>query len=889
MKSSRVRYCLIWIILFSATCGFAQGTLGEYTWEKLGSLPGREGESISLGFAGMYGGAIGDRLILGGGANFPYASPWEGGEKVYSDQLFVMEKQGEEWVWARDLDLRLPQPMAYGASIQIKDDLILLGGENTQGFLDDVLVLSWDEANGDGKITSLPNLPVPLSYLAAANIHQKIFVAGGQNEQASAQFFMLDLENLEQGWQTLPPPPGRPRALASLVAQHDGISQKLYFIGGRKKRKENTSELFGDVYAFDPKSSQWKHLGSVPNKEGQPSPFSAGLAVASGAGHILLIGGDDGVLFHQLESYALEAKGEDSLSIIRKRDSLLLNHPGFGRHLRAFHTVTQQWSTLPDLPFDTPVTGLMFPYKGNWILVSGEIKPGVRTPDIWQLSISRKDSFGWVNFTVLGLYLGALIVMGIVISKKQVSTQDFFKAGGRVPWWAAGISVFGTQLSAITFMAIPAKSFSTDWTLFILMVTIVLVSPIIVFGFLPFFRRLSITSAYEYLELRFNRAMRYLGSLVYVALQLGRLGIVLLLPSLALSVVTGLEVVWCILIMGVLSIFYTVLGGIEAVIWTDVIQVLVLVGGALLSLVWILSHLDMEWVELRAFIATDAKVKLIDTSFDFTGTSLWVILLGGIATNIAQYGSDQTVVQRYLTTKDEKTASKSIFTGALMAIPSGLIFFSIGTALFLYYQTYPAALSPVVTNTDGLYPWYIATQLPQGISGILIAAIFAAAMSSLDSSMNSVATVITTDFYQKWFPRDVDGKYTLKFARGITIFVGAIGTGFALMMASMGIPSLWDQFNMLMGLFAGGLGGIFLIGIISTRVNGTGAFWGFVCSALVQLFVKYQTPLSIHAYALTGLLSAMVLSYLFSLLGTRPNKKQVQGLTLQTLGKNLNH
>ncbi|WP_114749852.1 sodium:solute symporter family transporter [Pleomorphovibrio marinus] len=885
MSNYKARYCLFLVLLFSASCGFAQGTLGEYTWEKLGSLPAKEGDSRSLGFAGMYGGAIEDRFILGGGANFPDAPPWEGGEKVYSDQLLVMEKQGGEWVWAKDLDIRLPHPMAYGASLKINDDLILLGGENADGFLDNALVLSWDEGNGEVKIASLPNLPVPLSYLAAANIHQKIYVAGGQNEEVSGKLFMLDLENLQQGWQIQPPPPGSPRALASLVAQHDGVSQKLYLFGGRRKRMENTSELFGDVYAFDPKNSQWELVGTVPDKEGQPSHFSAGSAVASGAGHILLIGGDDGDLFHQLESYGLEAKGEDSLSIIRKRDSLLIQHPGFGRQLRAFHTVTKQWSTLPDLPFDAPVTGLVFAYQGNWVLVSGEIKPGVRTPDIWQLSISRKDSFGWVNFTVLGLYLGALIVMGIMISKKQVSTQDFFKAGGRVPWWAAGISVFGTQLSAITFMAIPAKSFATDWTLFMLMVTIVLVSPIIVFGFLPFFRRLSITSAYEYLELRFNRAMRYLGSLVYVALQLGRLGIVLLLPSLALSVVTGLDVVWCILIMGVLSIFYTVLGGIEAVIWTDVIQVLVLVGGALLSLVWILSHLDMGWEDLRAFIATDAKVKLIDTSFDFTGTSLWVILFGGIATNIAQYGSDQTVVQRYLTTKDEKTAGKSIFTGALMAIPSGLIFFSIGTALYLYYQTYPAALSPVVTNTDGLYPWYIATQLPQGISGILIAAIFAAAMSSLDSSMNSVATVITTDFYHKWFPRDIDGKHTLKFARGITIVVGTIGTGFALMMASMGIPSLWDQFNMLMGLFAGGLGGIFLIGIISTRVNGTGALWGFICSALVQLFVKYQTPLSIHAYALTGLLSAMVLSYLFSLLGPRPSKKQVQGLTLKTLKK----
>lgn len=149
-----------------------------------------------------------------------------------------------------------------------------------------------------------------------------------------------------------------------------------------------------------------------------------------------------------------------------------------------------------------------------------------------------------------------------------------------------------------------------------------------------------------------------------------------------------------------------------------------------------------------------------------------------------------------------------------MALPSALIFFSMGTALYLFYKLHPAELSPAVQNTDSIFPFFIVTQLPTGVSGLLIAAVFAAAMSSLDSSMNSVATVVTTDFYRNWFPKDTTGKNTLGFARLITVIVGAFGTGFALVMARLGLPSLWDQFNMIIGLFAGGLGGIFLIGKI---------------------------------------------------------------------------
>jgi SSS family transporter len=466
-----------------------------------------------------------------------------------------------------------------------------------------------------------------------------------------------------------------------------------------------------------------------------------------------------------------------------------------------------------------------------------------------------------------------LVGIGFIFSKNQHSTDDFFKGGNRIPWWAAGLSIFGTQLSAITFMAIPAKTFATDWLYFFLMMTIIMVAPFIIRFFLPFYRRFNLTTAYEYLELRFNLMTRLLGSLMYIFLQLGRLGIVLLLPSLALSVVTGIDVDVCILTMGVLSILYTVLGGIEAVIWTDVVQVIVLLGGALISL--LLLYFSLDNGDISNYVQEFDKTRVFDFELSFSNPTLWVVLIGGLAANLVQYGSDQTVIQRYLTTKDEKSAAKSIMTGAWLTVPATLIFFSLGTLLFVYYKTNPELLNPVLEKTDAIFPWYIVNSLPQGVSGLLIAAVFAASMSSLDSSMNSVATVITTDFFRRLRPLSNESAY-LKTARITTIIIGIIGTGFALLMASWGISSLWDQFNMIVGLFAGGLGGIFVLGIFSKRANGSGALIGLLLSGVLQYLIKDFTSVHLLLYAFTGMFSSILFGYLASLLFGATDEEKVK-------------
>ena len=245
------------------------------------------------------------------------------------------------------------------------------------------------------------------------------------------------------------------------------------------------------------------------------------------------------------------------------------------------------------MPNRPAVTTAAVPWGEDWIIPSGEVRPGVRTNRVLRVSPKKQtQGFGALDYTVIAVYFAALIAMGLFFARRERSTEDFFLGGRRIPWWAAGLSIYGTQLSAITFMAIPAKAYATNWVYCLGNFTILLAAPFVVLLYLPFFRRLNVTTAYEYLERRFSGGIRLLGSGSYLLFQLGRMGIVLYLPALALAAVTGVDIRLCIVAMGVLATTYAVLGGIEAVIWTDVVQVFVLLGGALVALVIISTGVD---------------------------------------------------------------------------------------------------------------------------------------------------------------------------------------------------------------------------------------------------------------------------------------------------------
>jgi SSS family transporter len=340
------------------------------------------------------------------------------------------------------------------------------------------------------------------------------------------------------------------------------------------------------------------------------------------------------------------------------------------------------------------------------------------------------------------------------------------------------------------------------------------------------------------------------------------MGIVLFLPAIVLSTATGINIYLCILLMGILATIYTSMGGIEAVIWTDVIQVFVLMGGALLAFVIIVFQIDGGFGEIVRLGWTSNKFHLADWTWDYTRDALWVIIIGNIFANLIPYTTDQTVVQRYLTTSSEKEAARGIWTNAILTVPATILFFGLGTALFAYYKHFPHQLDPTLP-TDAIFPLFIVHLLPAGIAGLIVAGIFAASMSSLDSSLNSMSAVVITDFVNRLKKHRSDGD-ELKLARWLTIFFGVFGTVTAILLATLNIQSLLDAFREILGLFGGSLGGLFALGIFTKKANGYGALVGAFTSAVLLWFVKTHTQMHFFLYAAVGTVSCFVIGYFMS-------------------------
>jgi solute:Na+ symporter, SSS family len=846
-----------------------------FQFSSLPNLPPNSGYLVQPGLAGSYTGIDDDVLIVAGGANFPGKLPWEGGEKVFYDEIFILRTNSTgDYSWEK-ADEKIPFTAGYGGAVETPNGLLCFGGNTASESISESWLIDYNPATGSIEIKPGPDLPVSLTNFAFAKVDGNVYVAGGLTKLSGASgnhFLRLQMSGnnpLDWTWEALPPWEGKPRAFAVGVGQSNGETNCFYLFSGRDVQSGQDPEILYDAHLYNPYLEQWS---VISNGSQIKFPFMAGTAFPVGAATIIFPSGANGEMIKkqlEIENRMAALKNTEFNKV--ELDSLqnvlfnhLINHPGFGNRLMAFNTITKEIYSAGQLPGTGQVTTAAVKWGNEVFVPSGEIRPGVRTPGTLKITIDKESRhLGFLDIVVIALYFLILSWMGWFFSKRQKNTNDYFKGGGRVPWWAAGLSIFGTALSAITFMAIPAKTFATNWSYFMLNMTIFMVAPVIVFVFIPFYRKMNITTAYEYLEARFNLLVRLIGSLSFILFQVGRMGVVMFLPSIALNVVTGIDIFVCIGLMGIISLIYTMMGGIEAVIWTDVMQVIVLLGGAILSLVLIIIALDGGFVSIVETAVENHKFNVVDLTWSLKQPTVWVMLLGGIFANITTYGTDQTMVQRYLTTKSENAAKQSVWTNAILVIPATLIFFFVGTALFVFYKSYPQELNPTFTNNDAIFPWYIASQLPAGISGLLIAGIFAAAMSSLSSSMNSVATVYATDIHFRFnWNNKVSG---LRVARIATLVIGLIGIIFALMMATMDVKSLWDEFQKILGLVIGSLGGVFLLGILTKRANSPGVLIGIACSIAVQILVAIHEPVHLIAYAATGVVSCFVAGYIASL------------------------
>lgn len=471
--------------------------------------------------------------------------------------------------------------------------------------------------------------------------------------------------------------------------------------------------------------------------------------------------------------------------------------------------------------------------------------------------------FGLLNYSFLAVYMIVMLVFGLRFMTENRDADTYFRGGGTLPWWATGISIFATMLSAITFLAIPAKAYASNWNMLFFNFCILLITPVVVYFYLPRFRKIKSQSAYAYLEERFNRSVRWFASGLFSLFMVTRIAVVLYLPAVALSIATGINVHFCILLTGLITLIYSTMGGIRAVVWCDVIQGFILAGGALYSFVWLLWHIKGGFWGFIQEASASGKLETFNLSFDFSQPVFWVVLLGGCAANIISYTSDQTLIQRYMASSDEKKSAHSIWLNTWLVLPITLLFFSIGTAMFVYYQQNPEKIIPEKAINDAIYPWFIVHQLPAGISGILIASIFAAAMSTLSSNINSASAALTTDFFKVIRPKSTT-KAEMIFARISGSIAGLAGIVLALILASCNIESLWDQFNVFLGLLTGTLAALFFLAFFVPRVDGRGAICGIFFSVLLTWLVKEYTSLNLLLYGLVEMFFCSAIAILTS-------------------------
>lgn len=442
---------------------------------------------------------------------------------------------------------------------------------------------------------------------------------------------------------------------------------------------------------------------------------------------------------------------------------------------------------------------------------------------------------------MLLVYLGATVGLGSWFVVRSRTSERFMAAGRSLPGWAVGLSIYGSYVSSISFLANPGKAYAENWNPLVFALSLPLATWLAVRYFVPFYRRGAEVSAYHHLEHRFGPWARTYAVVCYLLMQVARLGTIMYLLALALQPLLGLEIKTLIVGIGILITIYPLLGGTEGVIWAGVAQSLIMTSGPLVCLALILFGLPQGPAQVFSVALEHHKFSLGSLSPSLTGPTVWVVLMYGLTTNLQNFGIDQSYVQRYLTAKSDRDAAKSVWMGGWFYIPISALFLLIGTALFAFYQTQPQLL-PAGTKADAVFPHFIATQLPPGVTGLLIAAIAAAAM---DSNLNCCATLVLRDVYQRYLRPQASEREAMRVLHGTVLFFGAASTAAALAMIS--IKSALDTWWKLAGIASGGMLGLFLLGRLSRRAGNRAAQAGVASGVLVILWMtfspKWQGPL----------------------------------------------
>lgn len=729
---------------------------------------------------------------------------------------------------------QLEKSVTAPAIASTSNRLILVGGFVDGSMSNQVISLKIIASRMD--ISVLPSLPNATAMASAIVMDDTLFVIGGLSSinpsQAAKSLYSLELNNLSKGWIKQSEIPGDARIQSTVGA----LGSELFVFGGFTG-VDGIAMSDGWGFRLKPLDGTtrtgWRNLGKIPQALANSAIYATGQA------HFAMLGGLEG-----------DRKLSNSIWI--------------------YHTVGNTWIPGGQLPHPIGSGTIMAQKERAYLISPGEIPV--------KLTITRTSkNLSIPDYGILILYFIVMAGVGLYFASRQKSSENYALGGRDIKWWAAAISMFATGTSAISFMAIPALAFRTN----LVWLTPLLFTPVVVviqaYWLFPLLRKLQLTSTFEYLERRFHPSLRFLASIQCIIFHtVGRMSIVLLLPSLAISAVTGISVGTSVIIMGVIATFYTATGGFEAVIWTDVIQGGLMLVGVILMIIIPINGLPGGWSE---FVETGKEFNRFDMaiwSLDCSKPVLWMYFLAVLVQGLSVV-SDQTTVQRVFSTplKDvRRLAGMSMACGVVVAV----LITMAGISIFAWFRAHPTMLDPSMHN-DQVVPLFVVQGVPSGIAGLIIAGIFAASLSTLAGSMNSVATLVGEDFYRRINNKATDRKRLLvmKISSALT---GVFGTTLAFIMAKMPIDSIFQIWNEIIALLGGGFVGIYILGMFTQKTSSTGAIIGAVGSIICTILIKNYSSLHWIFYTPFAVISCLVLGYASSLVMPSQRVKDLNGLTV---------
>ncbi|MCC6362601.1 MAG: sodium/solute symporter [Bryobacterales bacterium] len=486
--------------------------------------------------------------------------------------------------------------------------------------------------------------------------------------------------------------------------------------------------------------------------------------------------------------------------------------------------------------------------------------------------------FATLDYVAVGLYLLAIAVIGSSFYRRGATAKEYFLGGRSMPWIAAGISIVAADLSAISVMGSPAWGYKNNLQLIWMPAAYPICAPIVILVFVPFYSKLNLYTAYEYLERRFSLPVRLLVSMQFQVLRGWHVAVAIYGPALVINLVTGFPVWQCVLVMGLFTTLYTALGGIRAVIWTDVIQFFTVTSGIALIFTVALRRVP-GGIPAAYHAALDAgRLSFVNPTLDPAQlTSIWACLIGGIVLCMAPLTTDQAILQRLFTTKSAKDCRQSVMLQAFLIVPIISILYLTGTALFAFYHFHPERLAGL-TNTDAIVPFFAVRELPSGMSGLVVAAIFAASMAVMSAGINSLTTASTVDFYQRVFRPDRPPEHYAMVGRAGTVFWGVAVTFTGLLASKAG--DLVLAYNRVSAVVSGPMLGIFLLGTLTRRASAMGCLLGAAAGMIAVGLTITLTRWSFFYQGPIGVVTTFGAGYLASLFTPAPAPDRVKGLVM---------